>query len=144
VYAALLIVAGLALLIAGGNVVGSNIFNILAIIGVAGLAAPAPLGVPAAALGVDLPVMIAAAVVCLPVFFTGRMIERWEGALFLAYYVAYTTLLILGAAESEAARPFAAAMLAVAVPLTCVVLLASLLRGCFSARKSGKQGSGWP
>jgi cation:H+ antiporter len=120
--------------IAVGNIVGSNIFNILAIIGLAGLAAPAPLGVPSAALRVDLPVMIAVAVACLPVFFTGKMIERWEGALFLAYYLAYTTFLILGATESDATRPFAAAMLGLAFPLTCVVLLVSLLRGRVARR----------
>ncbi len=41
----------------------------------------------------DIPVMIAVA--CLPVFFTGHVIARWEGVLFLGYYVAYTLYLIL-------------------------------------------------
>ena len=48
--------------------------------------------VPPAALQFDIPFMIAVAVACLPIFFTGYRIARWEGAIFLAYYVAYTHL----------------------------------------------------
>lgn len=45
--------------------------------------------VPTAALNFDLWVMLAVAVACLPVFLTGREIARWEGGIFLGYYVAY-------------------------------------------------------
>ena len=50
-----------------------------------------------AVLVLDLPVMIAAAVACLPVFFTGLRIARWEGILFLVYYSVYVGLLVLSA-----------------------------------------------
>jgi cation:H+ antiporter len=70
--------------IAVGNVIGSNLFNLLVVIGVTGIVAPAGVTVPAAALRFDIPVMIAVAVACLPVFFSGGRIARWEGGLFLA------------------------------------------------------------
>jgi cation:H+ antiporter len=79
--------------IAVGNVVGSNIFNILAVLGLAGLLSPNGVAVQASALRFDIPVMIAVAVACVPIFFTGNIISRWEGLLFLVYYVAYTTYL---------------------------------------------------
>ena len=71
--------------IAVGNVVGSNTFNILGVLGLSALVAPTGLMVPQSMLSFDLPVMIAVAAACLPIFFTGNLIARWEGALFLGY-----------------------------------------------------------
>ena len=65
--------------IAIGNVVGSNTFNILAVLGASALVAPEPLAVAPSVLAFDLPVMTAVAIACFPVFFTGRQIARWEG-----------------------------------------------------------------
>ena len=114
--------------IAVGNVVGSNIFNLLGCLGAAGLAAGDGLPVPPAALAFDVWVMLAAAFACLPVFLTGREIARWEGGLFVGYYLAYTVFLVL-AARSHAALPaFSAVMLSFVVPLTIVTLLVSVLR----------------
>lgn len=78
-----------------GNVVGSNIFNLLCVLGLAGVAAPA--GVPAApqALHYDFPVMLGAAVACLPVCLTGMEVSRAEGALFLLSYLLYVAILVL-------------------------------------------------
>ena len=78
--------------IAIGNVVGSNIFNILGVLGASAAVASRGVAVDPAALRFDIPVMTAAAVACLPVFFTGGRISRLEGMLFLAYYVAYVPL----------------------------------------------------
>lgn len=118
--------------IAVGNVVGSSIFNILGVLGVAGLAAilgGAPgLPVPPEVSRFDLWAMLAAAVACLPVFLTGREIARWEGALFLAYYLAYTAYLVMAAQRHEGAPAFADAMLGVVLPLTLVTLGVSFLR----------------
>ncbi|MCS7102198.1 MAG: calcium/sodium antiporter, partial [Burkholderiaceae bacterium] len=69
--------------IAVGNVVGSNVFNLLGCLGAAALVAPAGLTVAPAVLNFDAWVMLAVAVACLPIFITGREIARWEGALFL-------------------------------------------------------------
>lgn len=81
--------------IAIGNVVGSNIFNLLFVLGSTALALPVPLG--AEAMRVSIPVMIGAALICLPIFFTDYLIKRWEGALFVLLYVTYTLYLILSA-----------------------------------------------
>jgi cation:H+ antiporter len=121
--------------IAVGNVVGSNIYNILGVLGLSAVLAPGGLPVSAAALGFDVPVMIAVAVACLPIFFTGRMIARWEGVLFLCYYVAYTAYLVLAAAEHDALPLFSTTMLVFVIPLTVVTLLVISWR---AARSDGK------
>jgi len=113
--------------IAVGNVVGSNVFNILGCLGVSGLVGGG-LPVPAAALAFDLWVMLAAAFACLPVFLTGREIARWEGGLFIGYYFAYTAFLVLAARHHQVLPSFSAAMLSFVLPLTIVTLLVSLLR----------------
>ncbi len=83
--------------IAVGNVVGSNVFNILGIVGVASVLSPVGLAVAPRAVAVDIPIMVLVAVVCLPVFATGRRVSRAEGTLFLAGYVAYTVWLLRAA-----------------------------------------------
>lgn len=115
--------------IAVGNVVGSNLFNIMGVLGVTGVAATEGIPVSDAALRLDIPVMIAVAVACLPVFFTGHLISRWEGGVFFAYYFAYTTYLLLAANRSAAGESFAAVMLTVVVPLTAITLLIGVVRG---------------
>ena len=114
--------------IAVGNVVGSNIYNILAIAGVAALVTPGGLDVAPAILRFDLPVMIAVALACLPIFATGHVIARWEGVLFLGYYTAYTLYLVLAATAHDALPAYSAAMIGFALPLTAVTLLVLLAR----------------
>ncbi len=108
--------------IAVGNVVGSNIFNVLLVLGLASLVAPSGIPVPAAVLAFDLPIMIAAALACLPIFFTGYRIDRWEGGLFLAYYLAYLSYLIMTVTGHAALPLFGAAMLFFVLPLTFLTL----------------------
>jgi len=108
--------------IAVGNVVGSNIFNILGVLGVSALVAPASLPVSPAMLAFDLPVMVAVALACLPIFFTGNTIARWEGGLFFAYYLAYTGYLILLASQHDALVTFSSVMAGFVLPLTFVTL----------------------
>jgi len=114
--------------IAVGNVVGSNIYNILAIAGLASMVAPGGIPVARAALGFDIPVMTAVAIACLPIFFSAHRIARWEGALFLGYYGAYLLYLILAALEHDALPLFSATMLAYVLPLTAVTLLVLYVR----------------
>jgi cation:H+ antiporter len=108
--------------IAVGNVVGSNIYNLLAILGVAAMVAPGGIRVAPSFLAFDLPIMIAVAVACLPIFFTGYLIARWEGALFLLYYAAYTAYLVLAATDHPARDVLQTAMVAFVLPLTVVTL----------------------
>ncbi|HPF25571.1 MAG TPA: calcium/sodium antiporter [Steroidobacteraceae bacterium] len=105
-----------------GNVIGSNIFNILGCLGLSAIVAPMGIGITDAMLTFDLPVMIAVAVACLPIFFTGNLISRWEGAVFVAYYFAYTTYLILAAQQHEAIDTFGFVMSWVVMPLTTLTI----------------------
>jgi cation:H+ antiporter len=114
--------------IAVGNVVGSNLFNILGCLGLAGLVSGQGLPVPAQALAFDLWVMLAVALACLPVFVSGREIARWEGGVFMAYYLAYVAWLVLSAQQHAALGMFSAAMLGFVVPLTVVTLMVVLLK----------------
>ncbi|MDX1420697.1 MAG: calcium/sodium antiporter [Rubricoccaceae bacterium] len=109
--------------IAVGNVVGSNVFNLMGVLGVASLVGPGGIGVPASVVNFDLPVMGVVAFSCLPIFFTGGVISRAEGALFLAYYVGYTLYLILDATGHDALPQFSAALASFALPLTLLTLL---------------------
>ena len=110
--------------IAVGNVVGSNTFNVLGCMGLASLVSgQTGLVVPQAAINFDLWVMVAVALACVPVFMTGRVIARWEGAVFLAYYVVYVTYLVLAAQQHGALGAFSTAMLSFVLPLTVITLV---------------------
>ncbi len=127
--------------IAVGNVVGSSLFNLLSVLGLGGLLAPAGIRVPPGALTFDIPVMIAVAVAALPIFFTGYCIERWEGAVFLGYYAAYMLYLVLDAAEHEALAAFGTAMTWFVLPLTLLTLAVFTVR---SLRADPPTGEGDP
>jgi cation:H+ antiporter len=108
--------------IAIGNVVGSNIFNILGILGLSAIVTPGGLNVNPLIIAFDMPIMIAVALACLPIFFTGFTIARWEGAVFLGSYAAYTAFLVLLATQNPALETFQNAMLLV-LPLVAATLI---------------------
>ena len=108
--------------IAIGNVIGSNIFNLLGILGVAAVVGPGGLVVAPSLRALDLPVMVAVAVACLPLFFTGLTIARWEGGLFLVMYIAYTAYLVLASTRHAALPAFSATMLEFVLPLLVVTI----------------------
>lgn len=114
--------------IAVGNVVGSNIFNILAVLGAAGIASGVGLPVSEAARNFDLWVMLAVAFACLPIMITGREIARWEGGVFLAYYAAYTAWLVLQAQQHAVLPAFSGIMLGYVMPLTVITIVVSIVR----------------
>lgn len=109
--------------IAVGNVVGSSVFNLLGILGIAALVTPGGLSVAPALVNFDIPVMIAVAIACLPIFATGHRIARWEGVMFIGYYAVYVAYLILSATQHDALQSFSATMLGFVLPLTGVTLL---------------------
>ncbi|TVQ89500.1 MAG: sodium:calcium antiporter [Chromatiaceae bacterium] len=114
--------------IAVGNVVGSNVFNLLGVLGLAALVSPTGIAVAAQVLRFDLLVMLATALACLPIFFTGREIARWEGGLFLFFYVAYTAYVVMAATGHAALGQYSAALLGFVLPLTGLTLLVLLVR----------------
>ncbi|MDP3977162.1 MAG: calcium/sodium antiporter [Pseudomonas sp.] len=121
--------------IAVGNIVGSNIFNLLCVLGLASMVSPQAISISPNALAFDFPVMIAVAVACLPIFFAGYRINRWEGLLFLAYYLAYTLYLVLFATGRPFAQTFGDAMLGYVLPLTAVTLVVIAARAWHKQRE---------
>jgi cation:H+ antiporter len=65
---------------------------------------------------------------CLPILITGREIARWEGAVFLGYYAAYTAYLVLAAQRHDSLPAFSSAMLSYVMPLTVITLVVSMVR----------------
>ncbi len=114
--------------IAVGNVVGSNIFNILAVLGLTAVVAPQGIDIAPDALRADIPVMILVACACLPIFFTGLRISRAEGALFFAYYLAYNVFLVMRATEYQGLAAYCWWMTRIILPVTGVLLLATVVR----------------
>ncbi len=78
--------------IAVANIIGSNIFNLLIVLGIGAIASQNSLNVTPEALSLDFPAMIFSALLLVPIFITGRYIDRTEGALLLFFYCIYLTL----------------------------------------------------
>jgi cation:H+ antiporter len=114
--------------IAVGNVVGSNLFNIMGVLGVASLVAPGGIDIPASVVSFDLLVMLAVAIACLPIFFSGGIISRQEGALLLAYYVAYTVYLVFSSTQHALLESFSTAMLYFVIPLSVLAIGVSVMQ----------------
>ena len=115
--------------IAVGNAVGSSTFNILGCLGLSGLlAGSSGLVVAPSLLAFDMWVMLAVALACLPIFLSGREIARWEGGVFLGYYVAYVAYLIMATQAHDALPTYSAVMMGFVIPLTVITLVVSLIR----------------
>lgn len=114
--------------IAVGNIVGSNIFNILVIIGLSAMITPGGLIVSGNTISFDMPIMAATAVACLPIFYTKNEISRWEGAIFLLYYFIYLTFLILTSKSEPPSAILTGTILYLVVPFTGIIFLISILR----------------
>lgn len=112
--------------IAVGNVVGSNLFNLLAVLGV-GAIAGGGITVPDAVVTNDLPVALLVTFVALPALASGLVLQRWEGALLLAGYGGYVAVLVMagvGSAAAPRAELWFLVSLAVLAVLLAVVGLA--------------------
>lgn len=83
--------------IAVGNVIGSNIYNILLILGLSGAILPGGLAVQESLMKFDIPFLLFSAVLCFPIFWWGKQIRRIEGAFFFSIYIAYSAYLIYNA-----------------------------------------------
>lgn len=115
--------------IAIGNVVGSNIFNVFSVLGISALVAPKGLGLSVAPelMQVDLPVMVGISLLCLPLFYTGHLLARWEGALLFGLYLTYVSWLVLTTRHSSAQDEFLAVVGWGLLPVLIVVILSSLV-----------------
>lgn len=124
-----------------GNIVGSNIFNIGLVLGLPAVVFEGGIEVPAAAIALDMPLMLATALALLPIAFTGFVIRRWEGGLFVSLYLAYTLYVILASTEHDAAEGFTSIMLWFALPLVAATLVAvtSYEIGIIRGRRQGSR-----
>jgi cation:H+ antiporter len=122
--------------LAVGNAIGSNIFNLSIVLGLSSVVAPVGLPVPQSLLNFDFPVMIAACVACLPIFFTRYCVNRWEGAAFLGFYVAYVTYLVLDATGHSRAETFGDAMAFFVLPITGLTIVVALVREFYRRKEA--------
>ncbi len=114
--------------LAVGNVIGSNLFNIMGVLGITSLISPLAIQISAEAIRFDIPIMIAAALACLPIFFTGLSISRWEGAFLLGYYFVYICYLILAALSHSILPSFSIAVIYFVIPITGIALIFSVVQ----------------
>lgn len=108
--------------IAVGNVIGSNIFNLLCVLGLSSVISPQGITVSPVALHFDIPVMVAIAMVCLPIFFTGNLISRLEGIFLLGYYLLYSIYLIFASINHDSLPLLSRFFFVVALPLSLLFL----------------------
>jgi cation:H+ antiporter len=114
--------------IAVGNVIGSNLFNLMSVLGLSAVVSSDGIPVSDVSLRLDLPVMLAATVVLVPIVWNGFEIRRWEGLVLIAFYAVYVLYLVLDASDSSAARVIGPAALIVA-PLVVMTFAVTGFQG---------------
>jgi cation:H+ antiporter len=114
--------------IAVGNVVGSNIFNLLAVLGASAAVSSSGISVNRELIRLDYPVMLAATLILIPICWNGFAIRRWEGALLAAFYVAYVAFLVMDAGDSTAPELFRT-MLMIVIPIVMLGFTATGIQG---------------
>lgn len=125
--------------LAVGNAVGSNIFNILLVLGSSSALASGGIRISSDALKLDLPILLAAAVACLPMVFWDHRLDRWEGGVFVGYYVAYIIFLVLDGTGHRASDPFAFVLLAFVTPLAVLTAGVAIRRQRSHSKGSQKE-----
>ena len=114
--------------LAVGNAIGSNLFNILMVIGLSALIAPHGIPVAMQAVAIDMPIMIGIALVCLPIFWSGYCIDRGDGALLLGLYVLYTIYLYLSSVAAAQPAMFVQVCWFVIAPAVAMWLVVKIVR----------------
>ncbi|KNC14359.1 conjugal transfer protein TraR [Pseudomonas sp. RIT-PI-a] len=114
--------------IAVGNVIGSNLVNLLGVLGLTAVLAPAPLSVSPNALDFDLPVMLGVTLLCLPLFYSGYRVTRVEGLVLLGLYAAYGLHVVTFTTGMPLAARLEELMLFYVLPVLAAVVLWGTLR----------------
>jgi len=109
--------------IAAGNVVGSNLFNVLSVLGLTAIVVPTGVPVASSVLSFDIPIMFVVGLACLPIFFSGYRIDRWEGSIFVFYYLAYVLYLVLDASGHDSLPLYSRVMILFVVPISVLTIL---------------------
>jgi cation:H+ antiporter len=108
--------------IAVGNVVGSNIFNLLMVLATASVVSKSGIPVAADVLWFDMAVMTLTAIMCWPMFVSHGTVSRAEGVLMLLLYASYTVLLIAASQQVSWAANAKSAFVFGVFPLVCIVV----------------------
>jgi cation:H+ antiporter len=116
------------------NVIGSCIYNLLAVLGVTAMLAQGGVPVPPAVLRFELPVMIGVIALCIPMFYLGMDVTRTEGAILFGFYLAITSVLILQGIH----HPWAT-VAGIVVVVTGMTILAGFFMRAWSHRQGRKQ-----
>lgn len=115
--------------IAVGNVIGSNLFNLLGVLGAAAVVSPVGVVVADSLRSFDIPVMILVAAICLPICRSGERIVRLEGALLLLAYITYM-LYLIGTATSHPLTPSGGqALWYGAIPAAALIFIVTAILG---------------
>ncbi len=92
------------------------------------------------AVGLDIPILVAAAFACLPMVLWDKRLDRWEGAVFVAYYVAYMLFLVVDATGHKVADRFGFVMVFFVVPLTLVTVTVTVTVVAVAVHRRGQGG----
>lgn len=123
--------------IAVGNAVGSNIYNLLGVLGLGALVAPGGIAVAERVLQFDLPVVIFVALVTLPIFYIDSRISLLEGLLLIAYFSLYMLYIVLQSLES----PFLGGLQMFGIFFVVITFLALVVTAFRSAKRKGIRGN---
>ena len=114
--------------IAVGNVVGSNIFNIVLVLGLSSIVAPSGIAVSGHAVTFDMVFMVCVALATLPIFFYGYKVGRVAGFFFLLFYLIYVGYLILEATSAGVFPVYRQVLLYGAAPVVGICLIFVLFK----------------
>lgn len=90
--------------LAVGNIIGSCIFNLLAVVGAIALASSEYLAPPHEIIVRELPLMLLATVLCLPLAVSGKRFSRLEGSMLLTAYIIYVIVVLTGLGAESSLR----------------------------------------
>lgn len=114
--------------IAVGNIIGSNLFNLLGVLGITALISTGPLSISPNALDFDLPVMLGVAALCVPLFYSGYRISRLEGLLLLGLYAVYGLHIVSFTTGMPLAERLERLMIHYALPVIALCVVVGTVR----------------
>lgn len=124
--------------LAVGGVLGSNLFNLLLVLGTAALAGGGAVDVAPAALHFDMPVMIVTALLCVPMFLGRAEVGRLEGAILLGSYASYVGYVVLDATAHDAQDTFGWIAGGLLLPCAFVLLIVRAARAARADRPASR------
>lgn len=109
--------------IAVGNVVGSNLFNLLVVLGLSAIVSPSGVPVDDTVIAFQLPALLFVSMLCIGVLWTGYAIQRWEGVMFLVLYLAYLATTVVDTQFPDAVGTARALVISLGVLATLAVAI---------------------